>query len=162
MIVNTKSKRQSAVSLTTFGKPERVNEGGKYVVETYSYNLIDVRAIREDGVVWLFLADLQPFFERHIYTVIATTPEDEKRSFLRDEVNNPGKLHSSVTTMRAIKESYFLDQVCVRKTGGMQYVCYQCGGEIQSGGTVKKSFSVCYDGATEKRIARFHASCYRG
>lgn len=160
MIVSTKSKK--LMSLKRKAPEVQAFDPNKLKVETYSYNLIDVRVVREDEVAWLLCADLQPFFDKHIHGVFATAPEDCKRNFKRDRLLNHGFAHGGIQSANALKESYFLDKVCVRKTGGMQYVCYQCGGEIQSGGTVKKGFRVCYDGATEKRIARFHASCYRG
>lgn len=134
----------------------------KIKVETLNYNCIEVRGFRDDGDTWLFVADLQPFFEKHVHGIILTTPETEKRNYKREQLENSGLERRGNPSANVIREEYFLQISSVRKKNQKGFVCYQCGSEIQSGAVVKKSFSVCYDGATENRTARFHYACWGG
>lgn len=134
----------------------------KIRVETINYNCIDVRAFRDDGDTWVFIADLQPFFDKHINGVFLVAPETEKRNYKREQLQNSGLERKGNPSANVLREEYFLQISSVRKKDQKAFVCYQCGGEIQQGPTVKRGFSVCHDGRTERRIARFHYMCFEG
>ena len=87
----------------------------KIKVETLNYNCIDVRGFRDDGETWLFFADLQPFFDRHINAIILTTPENQRRRYKKEQLFNPGSFKNGVSGVRVLRESYFLDLASIRK-----------------------------------------------
>ena len=133
----------------------------KIKVETLTYSGIAVRGFRKTGETWVFLVDLQEFFEKDTGEVFQQAPLSEKRTCKKDRLLNSGlPVHSQ--GVRVLRESYFLNYTPAEKKDQTPFVCYQCGREIQQGPIVKRKFSVCYDGTIEKRTARFHYVCWGG
>lgn len=151
---------QAVKTLRIYGDElEKVKK--KIRVETINYNCIDVRGFEDDGETWLFLVDLKLLLDQDVNSLFQNVPISQKRTYSKERLLNSGLLpHSS--GVRVLKESYFLNCTPVQKKDQKAFVCYQCGREIQQGPVVKRKFSVCHDGATEKRIARFHYVCFGG